>query len=85
MLRLHGTERLGRTMYEELVKRLRAQAEVERFFTGEEMLYLQAADAIEELSKRIDRAVELYNRGVERSTMYEALAGIALEPPKEEA
>ena len=40
-------------MYEELVERLREQAEVERFFTGEEMLYSQAADAIEELSKRV--------------------------------
>lgn len=44
-----------------------------------------AAEAIEELSKRIDRAVELYNRNVERSAMYEALVGIAPEPPKEEA
>ena len=48
-------------------------------------LLRDAADAIEELSKRIDRAVELYNRDVERSAMYEALAGIAPEPPKEEA
>ena len=48
-------------------------------------LLRDAADAIEELSKRIDRAVELYNRGVERSAMYEALVGIAPEPPKEEA
>ena len=38
-------------MYDELVKRLRMQAEVERFFTGEPMLYEQSADAIEELSK----------------------------------
>lgn len=47
-------------------------------------LYREAADAIEELSKRVDRAVELYNRDDERSAMYEALAGIAPEPPKEE-
>lgn len=40
-------------MYDDLVERLRAQAEVERFYTGEEMLYSQAADAIEELSKRV--------------------------------
>ena len=40
-------------MYDDLVERLREQAEVERFFTGEEMLYSQAADAIEELSKRV--------------------------------
>lgn len=43
----------------------------------------EAADAIEELSKRVDRAVELYNRGVVKSAMYEALAGIAPEPQKE--
>lgn len=38
-------------MYEEFVKRLRMQADAERFFCGEPMLYEQAADAIEELSK----------------------------------
>lgn len=40
-------------MYDELIKRLRAQAEAERFYVGEEMLYSQAANAIEELSKRV--------------------------------
>lgn len=42
-----------------------------------------AADAIEELSKRIDRAVSLYNRNVEKTAMYEALVGLSPEPPKE--
>ena len=49
----YGWRTEGRTMYDDLVERLRAQAEVERFYTGEEMLYSQAADAIEELSKRV--------------------------------
>lgn len=38
-------------MYEELVKRLRAQADAERYYVGEDMLYDKAADAIEELLK----------------------------------
>lgn len=38
----------------------------------------------EELNRRIDRAIELYNRNVEKSAMYEALAGISPEPQKEE-
>lgn len=48
-----------------------------------EQLHRAAADAIEELSRRIDRAVDLYNRNVEKTAMYEALAGISPEPPKE--
>ena len=43
-----------------------------------------AADVIEEMNRGIDRAIELYNRNVEKSAMYEALAGISPEPPKEE-
>lgn len=46
-------------------------------------LMKQAADAIEELNRRIDRAIEIYNRNVEKSAMYEALVGISPEPPKE--
>ena len=65
-------------MYEKLVALLRKKYDMAP-------MVMEAADAIEELSKRIDRAVELYNRGVERSAMYEALVGIAPEPPKEEA
>ena len=65
-------------MYDELVALLRKKYD-------KAPMVMEAADAIEELSKRIDRAVELYNRGVERSAMYEALVGIAPEPPKEEA
>ncbi len=88
-----------RLTYDELVKSLRICAvdgscrTCPRFTqcTDEEEgpilagVFNDAADAIEELSKRLDRAVELYNRGVERSAMYEALVGIAQEPPKEEA
>lgn len=37
-------------MYDELIKRLRLQADAEKFYSGEPMLYDQAADAIEELS-----------------------------------
>ena len=65
------------TDYTELIKALRTGY---CYYT----LLEEAADAIEKLSKRIDRAMELYNRGVERSAMYEALVGIAPEPPKEE-
>lgn len=72
-------------MYEELVKRLRYRADREDdYYKHGGDIINEAADAIEELSKRIDRAVELYNRGVERSAMYEALVGIAPELPKEE-
>lgn len=54
-----------------------------------EQLHDAAADAIEELSRRIDRAVDLYNRNlynrnVEKTAMYEALIGLSPEPPKEE-
>lgn len=46
--------------------------------------YKEAADAIEGMNRRIDRAIELYNRNVEKSAMYEALAGISPESLKEE-
>ena len=50
-----------------------------------ERLHEAAADAIEKLSRRIERAVDLYNRNVEKTaTMYEALIGLSPEPPKEE-
>ena len=42
--------------YEELVKRLRKLAD-EQFFDFEKSPYLQAADAIEELSKRVDESI----------------------------
>ena len=42
--------------YEELVKRLRKLAD-EQFFNFEKSPYLQAADAIEELSKRVDESI----------------------------
>lgn len=42
-------------MYDDLVKRLRAQADAERYFVGEDMLYDKAADAIEELSVTISK------------------------------
>lgn len=49
-----------------------------------ERLHESAADAIEKLSRRIERAVDLYNRNVEKTAMYEALIGLSPEPPKEE-
>lgn len=49
-----------------------------------ERLHEAAADAIEELSRRIDRAVDLYNRNVEKTAMYEALIGLSPEPSKED-
>lgn len=48
-------------------------------------LMREAADAIEEQGKRINRAVDLYNRNIEKTAMYEALVGITPKPPKEEA
>lgn len=66
-------------MCNELVKRMREPCQYENC-----VLCQEAADAIDELSKRIGRAVELYNRGVEKSAMWEALEGISPEPPKEE-
>ena len=39
---------------------------------------------IEELRKRIDHAIDLYNRNIEKTAMYEALMGTSHEPPKEE-
>lgn len=50
----------------------------------QENLMTEAADAIEEMNRRIGRAIELYNRNVEKSAVYEALIGISPEPPKEE-
>ncbi len=83
-------------MYSELVKRLRncASDTVEDcagclYQGGYKGTYCmnglitEAADAIEELNRRIDRAIELYNRDVEKSAMYEALVGISPELPKE--
>ena len=49
-----------------------------------ERLHEAAADAIENLSRRIERAVDLYNRNVEKTAMYEALIGLSPEPPQEE-
>ena len=69
-------------MYDELVKRLRNPWGFNGLIF--ELTNL-AADVIEELNRRIDRAIELYNRNVEKSAMYEALAGISPEPPKEES
>lgn len=66
-------------MYEDLIKRLRAHNGWALNKTLDE-----AADSIEELSKRIDRAVSLYNLNVEKTAMYEALVGLSPEPPNEE-
>lgn len=66
-------------MYDELVKELRSHNGWALNETLDE-----AADAIEELSKRIDQAVDMYNRNIEKTAMYEALIGIKPEPQKEE-
>lgn len=65
-------------MYEELVKSLRTDHD--KYFARD----MEAADAIEELSRRIERAVDLYNRNVEKTAMYEALIGLSPEPSKED-
>ena len=78
-------------MYEQLIKRLRRceqfkcrGCEYENVPCCRAVLISEAADAIEEMNRRIDRAIELYNRNVEKSAMHEALAGISPEPPKDE-
>lgn len=71
-------------MYDELAKTIRKQCYYMDCGNCNTCVKLKAADAIEEMNRRIDRAIELYNRNVEKSAMYEALAGISPEPPKEE-
>lgn len=79
-------------MYEELIEKMRCCSDQYRCgdcrfvedCAGEEYLLDEAADTIEELNRRIGRAIELYNRNVEKSAMYEALAGISPEPLKDE-
>ena len=77
-------------MYEELVKRLRQQADAEKFFSGEPMLYDQAADAIEELSDYVRQIKELrkdgyYLQKTKMMTYGQATMTMPLpEPPKEE-
>lgn len=77
-------------MYDDLIKQLRYCADAT---TCRNCLWKteccptdmqkNAADAIEGLNRRIDRAIELYNRNVEKSAIYEALAGISPEPSKD--
>lgn len=57
---------------DELVKRLRAQADAERYFVGESMLYDVAADAIEELTRENK---ELLFRETQLEAMNDALIG----------
>ena len=65
-------------MYDELVKRLRTQAEAEKFFEGEKMLYSRAADAIEHMQKTILRLENELG-------IYDDLPMVdQREPPKEE-
>ena len=79
-------------MYEELVKRLRTcgnslscnKCKWRPECDGPSEAMRKAADAIEELSRRIERAVDLYNRNVEKTAIYEALIGLSPEPPKED-
>lgn len=59
-------------MYDDLVKRLRAQADAERYFVGEDMLYDKAADAIEELTRENK---ELSFRAAQLEAMNDALIG----------
>ena len=67
-------------MYEVLISHLRDCARHDPY----ENTFTEAADAIEELNRRIDRAVNLYNRNVEKTAMYEALIGLSPEPSKED-
>ena len=78
-------------MYEDLVKQLRfcycavtCEGCPYGFGGCEEDLMKNAAKAIEEQNRRIDRAVDMYNRNIEKTSMYEALIGLNPEPPQEE-
>ena len=77
-------------MYDDLVKRLRAQADAERYFVGEDMLYDKAADAIEELTAYVRQIEELrkdgyYLQKTKMMTHGQATMTMPLpEPPKEE-
>ena len=68
-------------MYKELIKELRDYAASRKGEIAE--LTGKAADAIEQLEQRIDRAIDLYNRNIEKTAMYEAVIGITPEKPKE--
>ena len=72
-------------MYKDLTAQLRLFETVCRHSEKPDIADLVrcAWQAIEELSRRIDRAVDLYNRNVEKTAMYEALIGLSPEPPKE--
>ena len=78
-------------MYEDLVKQLRfcycavtCEGCPYGFGGCEEDLMKNAAKAIEEQNRRIDRAVDMYKRNIEKTSMYEALIGLSPEPPQEE-
>lgn len=75
-------------MYEALVARVRYHIQKANFMGLKEaestLLLAEASDAIEEMNRRIGRAIELYNRNVEKSAMYEALIGLSPEPSKED-
>jgi len=78
-------------VYEDLVKQLRycycavtCEGCPYGFGGCEEDLMKNAAKAIEEQNRRIDRAVDMYNRNIEKTAMYEALIGLSPEPPQEE-
>lgn len=72
-------------MYKSIPNELRnMEASARRMEPYKRGLLHRAATAIEELNKRIDRAVELYNRGAEKSAMWEALEGLSPEPLPEE-
>jgi len=65
-------------MYDKLINRLREQADAERFFSGEKMLYDEAADAIEHMQKTILRLEDELG-------IYDDLPMVdQREPPKEE-
>lgn len=77
-------------MYEDLVKQLRfcycavtCEGCPYGFGGCEEDLMKNAAKAIEEQNRRIDRAVDIYNRNVEKTAMFEVLIGLSPELPKE--
>lgn len=77
-------------MYEELIKRLRMQADAEKFYSGEPKLYDQAADVIEELSDYVRQIEELrkdgyYLQKTKMMTYGQATMTMPLpEPPKED-
>ena len=73
MLHLHGTERLGRTMYEELVKRMRQQHQDMDCGNCNTCVIPKAADAVEELQQTAKHYKECSDDWYKEACDYKAM------------